>query len=105
MMFPNTVPSNILFSCSGLIFGLSEEQSKYAILGAPRKLLIASEARRHGRAGLIVSYRPNAVDSDDYSESELEESSSDDEEESEGNNSDSMQSEEPPRKIVKLNES
>ncbi|XP_053696047.1 ribonuclease P protein subunit p30 [Sabethes cyaneus] len=86
----------------GLIFGLSEEQSKYAILGAPRKLLIAAEARRHGKAGLVVTYRQNAIDSDDYSESEIEEPSTDDEEESDGNDSDHLQTEEPPSKIAKL---
>lgn len=89
----------------GLIFGLSEEQSKYAILGAPRKILIAAEARRHGKAGLVVTYRQNAIDSDDYSDSEPDQSSSDDEEEAEENDSDSMEITEPPSKIAKVDES
>ncbi|XP_058447661.1 ribonuclease P protein subunit p30 [Malaya genurostris] len=97
----------------GLIFGLSEEQSKNAILGAPRKILIAAEARRLGKAGLAISYRQKAVDSDDYSDSELDEpiEDSDEEEEEEGEDEEeksgedeSMQDEtniEPPKKVAK----
>ncbi|XP_055543948.1 ribonuclease P protein subunit p30 [Wyeomyia smithii] len=88
----------------GLIFGLSEEQSKHAILGAPRKILTAADARRHGKAGVVVSYRNKAIDSDDYSDSELEEPSSDDQEESE-EDSDNLRIEEPPKKVAKIDES
>ncbi|XP_055640390.1 ribonuclease P protein subunit p30 [Toxorhynchites rutilus septentrionalis] len=92
----------------GLIFGLSEEQSKSAILALPRKILIAAEARRHGKAGLVLSYRQNAVDSDDYSDSELDEeistSEEGDEEEEEREYVDTLidEIEEPPKKVAKL---
>lgn len=90
----------------GLIFGLSEEQSKNAILAMPRKILIAAEARRHGKAGLVISYRQNAVDSDDYSDSELDEEISDsvEEEEEQESGDEEMcddEVEEPPQKMAK----
>ncbi|XP_058817680.1 ribonuclease P protein subunit p30 [Topomyia yanbarensis] len=89
----------------GLIFGLSEEQSKNAILGAPRKILIAAEARRLGKAGLTISYRKSGVDSDDYSDSELSEEIDDNEEEEESGDEDEPMPDEatvePPRKMAK----
>lgn len=92
----------------GLIFGLSEEQSKNAILALPRKVLINAETRRHGKAGIIVSVRQNYVDSDDYSESEINEpiSDSDEEHSDETSENENMQLDtihEPPKKIAKIN--
>ncbi|XP_035915159.1 ribonuclease P protein subunit p30 [Anopheles stephensi] len=58
----------------GLIFGLSEEQSKEAIRGVPNRILLAAEGRRFGKAGVVITRRPKLTeDSDDYSDSELEE--------------------------------
>ncbi|XP_058177494.1 ribonuclease P protein subunit p30 [Anopheles ziemanni] len=65
----------------GLIFGLSEEQSKQAIRDVPNRLLHLAQARRFGKAGVDIFRRrrkDNAVDSDDYSDSELNEEISDD---------------------------
>ncbi|XP_055598595.1 ribonuclease P protein subunit p30 [Uranotaenia lowii] len=88
----------------GLIFGLSEEQSKNAILALPRKILIAAETRRYGKAGVVVGYRQNAVDSDDYSDTELNETISDsDTEEDEISHSD-VEMAEPPVKFAKYDE-
>ncbi|EAT46637.1 AAEL002232-PA [Aedes aegypti] len=93
----------------GLIFGLSEEQSKNAILALSRKVFINAEARRHGKAGIMVRVRQAAaVDSDDYSDSELNEpisDSSEEESEEEMDEDEDMQSDggqEPPRKIAKV---
>ncbi|XP_029727621.1 ribonuclease P protein subunit p30 [Aedes albopictus] len=91
----------------GLIFGLSEEQSKNAILALPRKVLINADARRHGKAGVVISVRQGAVDSDDYSDSEVNEpiSDSDEEESEEMDPDEDMQSDdgqEPPLKIAKI---
>uniref|UniRef100_A0A182JDM2 Uncharacterized protein n=1 Tax=Anopheles atroparvus TaxID=41427 RepID=A0A182JDM2_ANOAO len=67
----------------GLIFGLSEEQSKRAVRDVPNKILLAAEGRRFGKAGVILRKRKeNDMDSDDYSGSELEEEISDVEEDS-----------------------
>lgn len=66
----------------GLIFGLSEAQSKQAIRDIPNKSLHWAQARRFGKAGIDIfrrSRKENAVDSDDYSDSELNEEISDDE--------------------------
>ena len=92
---------------SGLIFGLSEEQSKNAILALPRKVLINADARRHGKAGIVISVRQGAVDSDDYSDSEVNEpiSDSDEEESEEMDPDEDMQSDggqEPPLKMAKI---
>lgn len=98
-----------VFTDSGLIFGLSEEQSKNAILALSRKVFINAEARRHGKAGIMVRVRQAAaVDSDDYSDSELNEpisDSSEEESEEEMDEDEDMQSDggqEPPRKIAKV---
>ncbi|KAL1398133.1 hypothetical protein pipiens_009213 [Culex pipiens pipiens] len=92
----------------GLIFGLSEEQSKNAILALPRKVLIAADARRHGKAGIVVRRQQDVVDSDDYSESELNEeiqTSEEEEEEDEDCSADEEMCEdevvEPPKKVAK----
>ncbi|XP_065083811.1 ribonuclease P protein subunit p30 [Ochlerotatus camptorhynchus] len=89
----------------GLIFGLSEEQSKNSILALPRKVLISADSRRHGKAGLVVKIRQKAVDSDDYSDTEVEEpiSDSEEEEDDDGEDQDMEQEEvqEPPKKIAK----
>ncbi|XP_040165459.1 ribonuclease P protein subunit p30 [Anopheles arabiensis] len=64
----------------GLIFGLTEEKSKEAIRGVPNRTLLSAEGRRLGKAGVVIARRePNRDDSDDYSDSELEEDISDDE--------------------------
>ncbi|XP_062552674.1 ribonuclease P protein subunit p30 [Armigeres subalbatus] len=90
----------------GLILGLSEEQSKNAILALPRKVLINAETRRHGKAGVVVSMRQNAIDSDDYTDSEVDEpiSDSDEKDSEEITEYENMMDEnqEPPRKISKI---
>uniref|UniRef100_A0A182WHG7 Uncharacterized protein n=1 Tax=Anopheles minimus TaxID=112268 RepID=A0A182WHG7_9DIPT len=69
----------------GLIFGLSEEQAKESIRGIPNRILLSAEGRRFGKAGVVISRRMKPTeDSDDYSDSELEEDISDDENEEEG---------------------
>ncbi|XP_053675585.1 ribonuclease P protein subunit p30 [Anopheles nili] len=68
----------------GLIFGLSEEQSKESIRGVPNRILLSAEGRRFGKAGVVISLRDKkamAEDSDDYSDGELEEAISDEEKE------------------------
>uniref|UniRef100_A0A182NUU6 Uncharacterized protein n=1 Tax=Anopheles dirus TaxID=7168 RepID=A0A182NUU6_9DIPT len=99
----------------GLIFGMSEEQSKEAIRGIPNRILLSAEGRRFGKAGVVIARRGKedmAADSDDYSDSELEEDISDDEEDAEdvdmkdGNSTDEDEESEalhPPKKIAKHN--
>lgn len=89
----------------GLIFGLSEEQSKNAILALPRKALINAETRRHGKAGVVVRLRQKAVDSDDYTDSEVDEPISESDEEDSEETAEVMlldENQEPPRKISKI---
>lgn len=89
----------------GLIFGLSEEQAKNSILGLPRKVLISADTRRHGKAGIVLNIRQNAVDSDDYSDTEIDEPISDSEEEKDDEDRcmESEEIQEPPTKIAKTN--
>ncbi|XP_052897223.1 ribonuclease P protein subunit p30 isoform X1 [Anopheles moucheti] len=69
----------------GLIFGLSEEQSKESIRGIPNRILLSAEGRRFGKAGVVIARRIKpAEDSDDYSDSELEEDVNEDDNEVEG---------------------
>uniref|UniRef100_A0A182PVH7 Uncharacterized protein n=1 Tax=Anopheles epiroticus TaxID=199890 RepID=A0A182PVH7_9DIPT len=69
----------------GLIFGLSEEQSKESIRGIPNRILLSAEGRRFGKAGVVIARRERkAEDSDDYSDSELEEDISDGDNEEDG---------------------
>lgn len=58
----------------GWIFGLSEEQSKEAIRGKPRKVLIRAETRKHGSMMVYVKKlkQIGIVDSDEYDDSEPE---------------------------------
>ncbi|XP_050078223.1 ribonuclease P protein subunit p30 [Anopheles maculipalpis] len=99
----------------GLIFGLSEEQSKESIRGVPNRILLSAEGRRYGKAGVVIARRPKTTeDSDDYSDTELEEDISDDENEEdesdmeEGNDTaeeeeeEDMEKVQPPKKMVKL---
>uniref|UniRef100_A0A182QJX9 Uncharacterized protein n=1 Tax=Anopheles farauti TaxID=69004 RepID=A0A182QJX9_9DIPT len=68
----------------GLIFGLSEEQSKEAIRGVPNRILLSAEGRRLGKAGVVIARlgpKDTRGDSDDYSDSEVEEDISDNQEE------------------------
>nr|CAD7419533.1 unnamed protein product [Timema poppensis] len=62
--------------CRALIFGLSEEQSKGAILSRCKALLIRAEGRRYGKAVITVSQR-GALD-EEKSEDETEEMEVDD---------------------------
>uniref|UniRef100_A0A182ST08 Uncharacterized protein n=1 Tax=Anopheles maculatus TaxID=74869 RepID=A0A182ST08_9DIPT len=98
----------------GLIFGLSEEQSKESIRGVPNRILLSAEGRRFGKAGVVIARRSKtAEDSDDYSDTELEEDISDDESEDtdnsdmeEDNDTDEEEEEmkdvQPPKKMAKL---
>ncbi|XP_052870605.1 ribonuclease P protein subunit p30-like [Anopheles cruzii] len=73
----------------GLIFGLSEEQSKESVRGVANRVLLSAEGRRFGKAGVVITgraKRPTIVDSDDYSDTELEENISDSDESGEAEN-------------------
>uniref|UniRef100_A0A182RRK8 Uncharacterized protein n=1 Tax=Anopheles funestus TaxID=62324 RepID=A0A182RRK8_ANOFN len=99
----------------GLIFGLSEEQSKESIRGIPNKILLSAESRRFGKAGVIIARRTkSAEDSDDYSDSELEQDISDDDENEDegtfedadmddgnGTDEENDEKEQPPKKMSK----
>uniref|UniRef100_A0A182K8N1 Uncharacterized protein n=1 Tax=Anopheles christyi TaxID=43041 RepID=A0A182K8N1_9DIPT len=99
----------------GLIFGLSEEQSKEAIRGIPNRILLSAEGRRLGKAGVVIARRQrNGEDSDDYSDSELEKDISDGESEEEeeevenyGTDEDAdgdAETKHPPKKMAKREE-
>ncbi|XP_050085434.1 ribonuclease P protein subunit p30 [Anopheles aquasalis] len=83
----------------GLIFGLSEEQSKESIRGIANRVLLSADGRRYGKAGVVLAVRSkkqNAVDSDDYSDTELEEdlsASSDEDDGNEANDAGMMEAE------------
>ena len=68
-------------ACLGLLFGISEEQAKCAISTMSRKVFIAAESRRLGRAPVIVKYEDvdtsTSEEDDDDDEAMLVDSSQD----------------------------
>lgn len=60
-------------SSLGLIFGLSEEQSKCAISNMGRKVLVAAESRRLGKTPALIKYEDvNTSTSEEDSEMEID---------------------------------
>lgn len=91
----------------GLIFGLSEEQSKNAISHTCRRVLLKAESRRYGKTVMVVRNVGGLVQEDDEDSEEADaesgEDDDDDDDEEEEEDFDGYADNAPASKKPKLN--